>query len=93
MNTRLLPLGHPASVRSGWTLRFPVDLFVARFGVQVYFSFVGCAYAESEESSGYKREQFIERLPSTWMTWHRSARVLSSSEPPTVLFPGYMVHD
>jgi len=51
------------------------------------------AYAEREESSGCKREQFIERLPSTWMTWHRSARVLSSSQPPTVLFPGYMVHD
>jgi hypothetical protein len=51
------------------------------------------AYAEREESSGYKREQFIERVQSTWMTWHRSARMLSSSQPTTVLFPGYMVHD
>lgn len=51
------------------------------------------AYAERQESSGYKREQFIERVPSTWMTWHRSARMLSSSQPTTVLFPGYMVHD
>jgi len=51
------------------------------------------AYAEREESSGYEREQFIERVPSTWMTWHRSAHALSSSQPPTVLFPGYMVHD
>jgi hypothetical protein len=51
------------------------------------------AYAEREESPGYKREQFIERVPSTWMTWHRSAHMLSSSQPTTVPFPGYMVHD
>jgi hypothetical protein len=51
------------------------------------------AYAEREESSGYKRERFIERVPSTRMTWHHSARMLSSSQPTTDLFPGYMVHD
>ena len=30
------------------------------------------AYAEREESSGYKREQFIERVPYTSITWHHS---------------------
>ena len=47
----------------------------------------------SEESAGYKSEQCIERVSSTCMTWHRSARKISSSQPTTVLFPGYMVHD
>jgi hypothetical protein len=51
------------------------------------------AYAEREESSGCKREQFIERVPSTWMTRHHSARMLFSPQPTTVPFPGYMVHD
>jgi hypothetical protein len=51
------------------------------------------AYAEREESSGYTREQFIERVPSTSMTWHHSACILPSSQPTTVLFLGYMVHD
>jgi hypothetical protein len=51
------------------------------------------ADAEREESAGYKSEQFIERVSSTCMTWHRSARKISSSQPTTVLFPGYMVHD
>lgn len=47
------------------------------------------AYAEHEESSGYTREQFIGRAPSASMTWHRSARIVST----TVLLLGYMVHD
>ena len=50
-------------------------------------------YPGCEESSGCKREQFIERVPSTWMTWHRPAGMLCGSQPTTVLFPGYMVHD
>jgi hypothetical protein len=51
------------------------------------------AYAERGESSGYTREQFIERAPSASMTWHHSACMLSSSQPAIVLFPGCMVHD
>ena len=51
------------------------------------------AYAEHGESSGGRREQFTERAPSASMTWHRSARMVSSSRPGTVPFPGYMVHD
>jgi hypothetical protein len=51
------------------------------------------SYAEREESSGYMGEQFIERVSSTWMSWHLSARMLASSQATTVLLPGYMVHD
>jgi predicted nucleotidyltransferase len=50
------------------------------------------AYAEPK-FFGYTREQFTENVPPTPMAWEYSTRILSSSRPNTVLFPGYMVHD